>query len=659
MSPRFILRGCAHESSRLARPLNFLLTSVSLASPRSGPRTAEPDWSRFRGPNGSGISTATNVPIEFGPQKNLLWRLPLPGGHSSPILFNDRIYLTAFRGDDARHARHRSAEGPDPLGAPRRRQVKTKIVDKRNNPASPSPAVEDNGVYVFFPDYGLIAYDGAGKERWTMPLGPFNNIYGMGASPVIVGDLVVLSPATRASGRTSWRVDKRTGKVQWKVDRPEAKSGHSTPILWKGPDGKNQILVPGSFLLTAYDAATGKKLWWVGGLSFEMKSTPVIGGDTIYVNGYGAPVNDPGNKVIDPRRRRGVEDGRRRRQRRDHQSRNFRSSRSRFWFDVADLDVNGSLTKDEWAYYRAALDSENGMLAIRLGGSGDMSDKAIRWKYQRSVPQLPSPLLYGGVLYMVNDNGIITTLNPDTGALIKQGRLTGAPGPHFASPTAADGHIFFTQRARRRRRRLAWRRSGADRGQRPRRRHLRDAGVCRRPHLRAHDASALRVRQSVGIVVRLKPDTTREVSCDRLAFRLLRSSCSFRRHGPASQSNRARRCFLAATPEVAGHLVASAPRVRRGSRAEARRPSQPHGRPPRPGRRGRMVGTLRGERAAHAVFAQQELHVDGCRPRDRRRQVERRGSRAEVLSRRSASRAERQPEGDARPRSPDDVDRTS
>ena len=115
-----------------------------------------------------------------------------------------------------------------------------------------------------------------------------------------------------------------------------------------------------------------------------------------------------------------------------------------FWFDVADLDVNGSLTRDEWAYYRAALDSENGMLAIRLGGSGDMSDKAIRWKYQRSVPQLPSPLLFGGVLYMVNDNGIITTLNPETGELIKQGRLTGAPGPHFASPTAADGHIFFT-----------------------------------------------------------------------------------------------------------------------------------------------------------------------------------------------------------------------
>ena len=87
------------------------------------------------------------------------------------------------------------------------------------------------------------------------------------------------------------------------------------------------------------------------------------------------------------------------------------------------------------------------MLAIRLGGSGDMTDKAIRWKYQRSVPQLPSPLLYGGVLYMVNDNGIVTVLNPDTGELLKQGRLTGAPGPVFASPVAADGHVFFTTEA--------------------------------------------------------------------------------------------------------------------------------------------------------------------------------------------------------------------
>jgi outer membrane protein assembly factor BamB len=262
---------------------------------------------------------------------------------------------------------------------------------------------------------------------------------------VIVGDLVVLA-CDQSLGSFIMAVNKRTGRVQWKVDRPEAKSGHSTPILWRGADGRDQILLPGSFLLTAYDAAPGRKLWWVGGLSFEMKSTPVIGGDTIYANGYGAPVNDPGNKIAIPAAdavwpaadadRDGV-----------LSKAEFPKFTPAFWFDVADLDLNGSLSRDEWAYYRAALDSENGMLAIRLGGSGDMSDKAIRWKYQRTVPQLPSPLLYGGVLYMINDNGIVTTLNPDTGAMIRQGRLTGAPGPHYASPIAADGHIFFTSEA--------------------------------------------------------------------------------------------------------------------------------------------------------------------------------------------------------------------
>ena len=407
--------------------------------------TAAPvDWARFRGPNGSGLSDATKIPTEFGPDKNLIWRLPLPQGHSSPILFEDRLYLTAFRGHQLvtiaidRHKGRILWERPAP-------DVTTKLIDKRNNAASPSPAVEANGVYVFFPDYGLIAYDAAGKELWKKPLGPFNNIYGMGASPVIAGNLLVLA-CDQSLGSYVMAMDKRTGKEVWKVARPEAKSGHSTPILWKGPDGRDQILLPGSFLLTAYDVATGKKLWWVGGLSFEMKSTPVIGGDTIYVNGYGAPVNDPGNKVTVPP---AVEVWKTADANGDGviQKTEFPKFTPAFWFDVADLDINGSLNQDEWAYYRAALDSENGMLAIRLGGSGDMSDKAIRWKYQRSVPQLPSPLLYQNVLYMVNDNGIVTTLNPDTGAMIKQGRLTGAPGAVFASPVAADGHVFFTTEA--------------------------------------------------------------------------------------------------------------------------------------------------------------------------------------------------------------------
>ena len=154
-----------------------------------------------------------------------------------------------------------------------------------------------------------------------MPLGPFNNIYGMGASPVIVGDLVVLA-CDQSLGlvHDGGRQAHGQGAVEGRSARGEERPLDAHP-LEADRTARIRSSLPGSFLLTAYDAATGKKLWWVGGLSFEMKSTPVIGGDTIYVNGYGAPVNDPGNKIIDPRRRRGVEDGGCRRQRRDLESR--------------------------------------------------------------------------------------------------------------------------------------------------------------------------------------------------------------------------------------------------------------------------------------------------------------------------------------------------
>ena len=431
--------------SRVIALAALLLISVSAIAqsrapgPGAGGGAAVPDWSRFRGPNGSGISTASNIPIEFGPTSNLLWRREMPPGFSSPILWGDRIYLTGFRGDVLMTLAIDRATG-DTIWTRTAPEVKTRVVDKRNNPASPSPAVDDSGIYVFFPDYGLIAYDAAGTERWKMPLGPFDNIYGMGASPVIVGDLVVLA-CDQSTGSYLLAVDKTTGRERWRTPRPEAKSGHSTPIIWRAPNGGDQILLPGSFLLTAYNPADGRKIWWVRGLSFEMKSTPVIDGDTLFINGYGAEFNDPGMKVTLPTDAeiwKADADGNG-----ELSKGEIAGRKLPYLFGLADLSHNGTISREEWQYYRAAMDSENGMLAIRLGGQGDMTEKSVKWKYQRSVPQLPSPIVYGGVLYMVNDGGIVTTLKPETGELIKQGRLTGALGNYFASPVAADGHVFF------------------------------------------------------------------------------------------------------------------------------------------------------------------------------------------------------------------------
>jgi outer membrane protein assembly factor BamB len=393
-------------------------------------------WSRFRGPNGSGISTSTRLPTEFGPSKNVIWKTELPFGHSSPALTRDRIFLTAARADRLLTICLDRSSGRIlwEREAPRPRVEK---LDSRNGPAGPTPATDGTNVYVFFADFGLLSYDGSGRERWRVPLGPFNNLYGMGASPVLVDDAVVLT-CDQNTNSFIIAVAQRNGHIKWKTLRPEAHSGHSTPVLFEPEGAPAQVIVPGSFLLTAYSAATGEKIWWVRGLSFELKSTPVVNGGTLYINGFGTPQNQPGAHPVIPifeeiRQTYADAAG-------TVRLSSMPNGSSRSWID---LDSNGELSSSEWDYYRAAMASENGMLAIRLGGRGDVTDTNVRWRYHKAVPQLPSPLLYRSVLYMVNDGGIVTALHPDTGAELGQGRLKGAIDHYYASPVAADGKIFM------------------------------------------------------------------------------------------------------------------------------------------------------------------------------------------------------------------------
>lgn len=415
--------------------------SYSFIFVTSAASAEQPDWSRFRGPNGAGVAETKGLPAEVGPSKNVVWKTTLPVGYSSPILSKNRIFLTALDGEKLLTLSLDRQTGRIlwKAEAPRPRQEK---LDRRNNAASPSPAVAGQRVFVFFPDYGLLAYDFDGKELWRVPLGPFNNIYGMGASPVVVEDQVVLV-CDQSTNSFIAAFDQANGKLRWKQPRPEAKSGHSTPILYQPQGGRKQLLVPGSFLLTAYDVQTGKKAWWVNGLSFEMKSTPVMDDDAVYINGYGSPENQPENLVAIPDFADALirfdTDGNKRISKAESES----DARTKSSFDFVDLDSDGSLDAAEWNYYQAAMASVNGILAIRPGGSGDMSKTNIRWQYHRAVPQLPSPLLYKGVLYMVNDGGVVTTFQPKTGEVIAQGRLKGAIDKYYASPVAGDDKIYM------------------------------------------------------------------------------------------------------------------------------------------------------------------------------------------------------------------------
>jgi outer membrane protein assembly factor BamB len=402
------------------------------------------DWARFRGPNGMGVGDLAPLPTELGPGPNVVWKTALPPGHSSPVVSGELIFLTAHEGDTLLTIALDAGTGAVRWRreAPRDRAT---AVDKRNGPASPSPVVDGRSVIVFFQDYGLVAYDLEGRERWRTPLGPFQNVYGLGASPIVVDESVVLV-VDQGRGSFVAAFGKDDGRLRWKTPRPEALSGHSTPAVYRPASGPALILAPGSFRMDAYDARTGESVWWVNGLPSEMKSVPVLDGDTVYVSGYSSPENEPGahkpvpsfEAVIKEHDKDG--DGR-------LSATEAPEGPARTYLPFSDLDHDGRLDASEWATFAASMAAENGLLAFRLGGRGDVTPTALRWRYQRSVPQLPSPLLYRGVLYMINDGGILTTLDPANGEVLKKGRLHGAVDHYYASPVGGDGKVYFVTRS--------------------------------------------------------------------------------------------------------------------------------------------------------------------------------------------------------------------
>jgi len=404
-------------------------------------KTATYDWPQFRGPNGSGVNETTGLPSEFGPDKNVIWKKPMPTGYSSPVLTKNYIFLTACENEKLLTLclDRKTGDIIWKKEAPRPRKEK---LDFRNNPASPSPATDGENMYVFFPDFGILGYDFGGKELWRLPLGPFDNEYGMGASPILAENKVILV-CDQNTDSFIIAVDKSSGKIIWKKDRPEATSGHSTPAVYSPEGGEIQILAPGSFLLISYSAKTGDRLWWTGGLSFEMKSTPVIRDGVLFINGYASPLNQPENQVKIPSFDQALMQF--------DADKNGQFSKKELptespydFFDFVDLDKDGRLDRKDWDYFQAALASLNGMLAIRLEGQGDMTETNTLWAYRRYVPQLPSPLVYKDVLYMINDVGFVTSFKPGNGEVINQGRLRGAGSKFFASPVAADNKVFIT-----------------------------------------------------------------------------------------------------------------------------------------------------------------------------------------------------------------------
>lgn len=420
----------ATVTRRLLLHFTFVLTALAA------------DWTRFRGPDGSGVADSAPLPREIGAGKNVHWKVSIPTGKSSPVVTADRIFLTGHEaGRLFTFAIHRTTgKLLWRQEAPGHRDEKR---NKLNDPASPTPVTDGSNVYVFFAGFGLVSYSGDGKERWRMPLGPFTNFHGMGASPILAAGKVVMI-CDQDIDAYLIAVDQNTGKLAWKIMRPEMVHSFSTPITHALPGGRTEIIVPGSYQFLSYDAANGKELWKVRGLTYQVKSVPVIAGDILYFNGW-APGGEPGERMELPAFAEMIE-----KFDRDRDGKLSKEEVPKNWhpgtWDMQDLNKDGLLDAKDWEYYRMRRTSSNAAMAIRLGGSGDVTDTHVLWRYQKSLPDVPALLHYRNVLYLIRNGGILQTLDPANGNLIKQGRLPHALDEYYSSPVAGDGKVYLISR---------------------------------------------------------------------------------------------------------------------------------------------------------------------------------------------------------------------
>jgi outer membrane protein assembly factor BamB len=393
-------------------------------------------WTQFRGPNGSGVDSASGYPVEFSPSKNVVWKTGIPFGQSSPVIAGGRVYLTASEPTkllticlDAKNGRELW-----------RREIPRKhpqTIFRANDPASPTPAADANGVVVFFAEFGLAAYTADGNDRWKLPLGPFKNFYGMAASPILAGGLLV-QVVDQQSGSFLLALDPKTGRQRWKTERASAGIGWATPMVYRPADGPAQLIVLGSTRLDSYYLATGEPVWWMPVASGGALGVPVAAKGSLMVSTLAS--NEPWMPTFASVLT--MYD-------KDHDGRlshdEFKGDKDLGeHFGWIDANSDGYVTEAEWNDARSMGMGDYGAIAIQADkAKGKVEPTAVRWRFKKNLPYIPAPLLYEDVYYMVRDGGIITSLNPATGELLKEGRSRDALGEYYASPVAADHKVFL------------------------------------------------------------------------------------------------------------------------------------------------------------------------------------------------------------------------
>lgn len=240
-------------------------------------------WPRFRGPNGTGVSTLQGTPGTWT-ESDYEWKITLPGvGHSSPVIWDQKLFLTTGteEGD-------RSIRGYDALTGKELWHDTIKLganpLHKKNSYASGTPALDESRVYVSHADTGkniIIAYTHDGEQIWSHDLGSFAGQHGQGISPIVYGELVIV-PNDQDGPSSIVALNRKTGKPVWSVDRPTREVSYSTPFVYDAGGAPQLICLSGIAGLAALDPQNGKTLWSGAPLDKRTVGSPVLAGGKIF-----------------------------------------------------------------------------------------------------------------------------------------------------------------------------------------------------------------------------------------------------------------------------------------------------------------------------------------------------------------------------------------